>query len=139
MACSHRCAMIWQPFVAVIFVAAVLFALSQTGGSDIIWAIGAGALSSSACIVFLTPNSQIGHARHVVGGYAIGSVVGVLVHWVIQQIEPTLSMHVAQHHLHIFWMLAAISVGIAMVIMAWVKCLHPPAVGMSVVLVLDIR
>ena len=135
MACSHRIAMVWQPLVAVVFIALVLFALSQTGGSSIIWAIGAGALSSSACIVFLTPNSQIGHARHVIGGYAIGSAVGVLVHCVMQQVEPV----VGQHHLHIFWVLAAISVGIAMVIMAWIKCLHPPAVGMSVVLVLDIH
>jgi CBS-domain-containing membrane protein len=139
MMCSHRMAMIWQPMVAVIFIAVVLYALSQTGGSDIIWAIGAGALSSSACIVFLTPNSQIGHARHVIGGYAIGSLVGVLVHWIMQQVEPVLSQHIAQHHLHAFWVLAAISVGIAMVIMAWIKCLHPPAVGMSVVLVLDIH
>jgi len=32
--------------MAVIFIAVVLFALSQAGDSDIVWAIGTGVLSS---------------------------------------------------------------------------------------------
>lgn len=131
--------LIWQPFLAVLYVAVVLWVLSFVDSSQLIWAVGAGALSSSSCIVFSTPQNCSGNAKHLIGGYIIGALVGVCVHFVMSNLMPLLSADAVMVNSKIFWALASISVGVTVVLMAKLDMFHPPAVGLSLVLVLDIH
>ena len=131
----------WQPLIAVIYVAGVLIALSGSAGSNLLWAIGAGALSSSSYIVFVTPKSITAQSRRIIGGYIVGIVAGMVVHIVLVAVKQNLLLDhspVALNN-HLFWASAAVTVGIAMILMVIINAEHPPAVGISLVLVLDIQ
>lgn len=130
---------IWQPLLAVIYIALVLWILSHIDGSEIIWAIGAGSLSSSSCIVFSNPHGKTASSKNLIVGYIIGVIVGVLVHLALTKGLPLFASHMLLYNSKAFWVLASVAVGIAMVAMILCDCLHPPAVGMSLILVLDIQ
>jgi len=130
---------IWQTALAVIFTALVLFALSQANGSTILWAIGAGALSSSTCIVFASPHTVVGQPKALAGGYLIGTVVGVACHWSLAKLMPVMIVNEGFQHTNTFWVVAAVAVGISILIMVITDMLHPPAVGVSLVLVIDVQ
>jgi len=131
--------LIWQPLLAIIYVGVVLWVLSFVDSSQLIWAVGAGALSSSSCIVFSTPKNCSGNSKHLIGGYVLGALVGVCVHFVMSNLMPLLSADAVMVNSKVFWALASISVGITIILMAKLDMFHPPAVGLSLVLVLDIH
>jgi len=132
--------LLWQPLVATIFVGVVLYCLGMvTGASEILWAVGAGALSSSSYIVFVTPQSAVARSRRIIGGYVVGAIVGLFVHWILTVAYDFASANLQFHNSHLFWISAAISVGVAMVMMVLLGVEHPPAAGLSLVLVLDIH
>lgn len=133
--------LLWQPLIAVIYVGCVLIALSSSASSNLLWAIGAGALSSSCYIVFVTPSSITAQSRRIIGGYVVGIVSGMVVHIILVAIKHNLTAghsHISLND-HLFWASAAVTVGVAMVLMVIINAEHPPAVGVSLVLVLDIQ
>lgn len=133
--------LLWQPLVAVIYIAFVLILLSISGSNNLIWAIGAGALSSSCYIVFVTPKSVTAEPRRIIGGYIVGIMCGLVVHIILVSLRQHWMAQSNQTHIndHIFWASAAITVGLAMILMIILNAEHPPAVGVSLVLVLDIQ
>lgn len=132
---------LWQPLVAVIYVGCVLVFLGMSASSDLVWAIGAGALSSSSYIVFVTPKSVTAEPRRIVGGYIVGIMCGLVVHIILMMVRKHWMAQSDHAHLsdHLFWASAAITVGLAMILMIIMNAEHPPAVGVSLVLVLDIQ
>lgn len=130
--------LIWQPLAAIIYVALVLLVLSHTNSSQIIWAIGAGSLSSSSCIVFASPHNKSASTKNLCLGYLIGIGVGVLMHIALMKAAPLLSQTVLFHS-NTFWALASIAVGLTIIAMIACDVFHPPAVGIALVLVLDIQ
>ncbi len=130
---------IWQPLLAVIFVCAVLFFLKQTAHSMILWAVGASSLSSSALIVCSHPSSKTSRAVNIIGGYIIGIFVGELLRTIVVQFEPIVKGFLMDPSYQMLVFAAAIAVGISILLMSLLKVRHPPAAGIALVLVIDIR
>jgi CBS domain-containing membrane protein len=128
-----------QQAIAVIYIAFILFFLSLVDdGSKILWAIGSGALSSSCYIVFVTPKSPIANSKRIIGGYFVGIIIGLLMHVFLTKMY-NLTPYIGHFHTsHIFWISAAITVGISLIAMVILGVEHPPAVGISLVLVLHL-
>lgn len=131
--------LIWQPLLAVIFISIVLFFMDHYSTSDVLWAVGAGSLSSSSYIVFGSPSLKSALPEKIIGGYVIGILTGFLLRFAI--------MYSHHHECGLFGMpnfymiafLAAISVGLCLFFMALLRVQHPPAAGMALILVIDMR
>lgn len=111
----------------------VLFAFGSLSTSIVLGAIGASSLGATCFILFATPQSDTARVRHVWGGYIIGISAGVICHYgtnldvVLPVIEP-----MAFHGL-----CAAFAIVLASIGMALFRLSHPPAIGMSLGLVLE--
>lgn len=130
--------LIWQPLLAVLFIAIVLLVLSEFNSSEAVWAIGAGSLSSSCCLVFGTPKSISAESKNIICGYMIGAAIGSMVHFLLAHLLPLLAINF-HHHANAFWVLAAITIGLVIIAMVIFDVLHPPAVGMALIVVLDVQ
>jgi CBS-domain-containing membrane protein len=128
-----------QPGLAVLYVAFILFLLSLVDSkATLLWAIGVGALSSSSYIVFVTPQAPVARSRRILGGYFVGITTGLIVHLILSKIYTLMPENSYFHASHLFWMSAAITVGLSMLMMIIFSVEHPPAVGVSLVLVLNL-
>ena len=130
---------VFQVLSAIIFMAIVLFFMSLDSTSQILWAVGSGSLASSIFIVFTIPNSISAQPRRVLGGYLIAILVGVLIHFLLGNIFNLVSQHFILENTKVFWVSSAIAIGLVMVLMVILDCQHPPAAGISIVLVLNIQ
>jgi len=128
-----------QVLFAIIFMVFVLVLMSLDSKSQILWALGAGALASSTFIIFTIPQSISAEPRRVVGGYLIAIIIGIGIHFLLTHVLHIISGHFAIENIQIFWVSAAISIGLAMISMVLLDCQHPPAAGISIVLVLNIQ
>lgn len=130
---------LWQPALAIAVICLLLFLFNRFAASDILWAVGAGSLASSCCLVFGSPSSQSASVRCILGGYAIGILSGELVRLLLLYFGITSVNFLAMMDAHWIGLLASISVGLSILLMSFFRFQHPPAVGMSLVLVLDLR
>lgn len=131
--------LILQPLLATVFILLVLFFMNRFSDSDVLWAVGAGSLSSSCYTVFGKPSSPIAQPTKLIGGYLIGIVTGFTLRFVSMGIHDMQCAFFGTNHFHIIAIIAAISVGLCLFFMAIFKLEHPPAAGMALVLVIDMR
>ena len=92
-------------------------------------------LGATAFIVFTMPNSYSSKTRPLVGGYLVGIIVGIALHFIATSslitslpISPTFTIAG----------FGAISVGIAIFIMVATDTEHPPAAGIALGLILNV-
>ena len=137
---SHGAHLFLQPGLAVIYVAFILFVLNIINQQiTLLWAIGVGALSSSCYIIFVTPTSPVARPKRIIGGYFIGTFCGLVMHVILTKLY-LLTFETSQiSHSHLFWISAAITVGLSMFMMIALNVAHPPAIGVSLVLVLNLQ
>ena len=129
-----------QPALAVVYVAFILFLLSLVDQkATLLWAIGVGALSSSSYVVFVTPQAPVAKSRRILGGYFVGITTGLVVHIILSKLYTLMPESSHFHASHLFWVSAAITVGLSMLMMIIFSVEHPPAVGVSLVLVLNLE
>ena len=125
---------IWQPLIIFIFLVAILniFLLAEHT-SNIAWAVGAGSLASSAYLVFAKPSAVAAHPLRLIVAYVLAIVCGLLTHYLGD------ALLLRQHQF--FWIsfLAAFAVIVTLLLMIWMKAEHPPAVGMALVFVIDLK
>jgi len=131
--------LVLQTLCAVVFIAVSLWLLELTSSSAILWSAGASALASSAFTVFAIPHSPTAKASRIVRGYLIAIVVGSFFGWVLQGLCPILCSNAPIIDRHLFWVSAAIAVGVAMILMIFFGGEHPPAAGICLILVIDVR
>lgn len=125
---------IWQPLIIFIFLTVILnIFLFTEYSSNVVWAVGVGSLASSAYLVFAKPSAVSAHPLRLIVAYVLAIVCGMLTHYVGE------SVLTLTHHY--FWIsfLAAFSVVITLLLMIWFKAEHPPAVGMALVFVIDLK
>lgn len=137
---GHGAHLFFQPILAVLYIALVLFIFSLIDDNvSILWAVGIGSLSSSCYIIFVTPQSSVATSRRIIGGYVVGIAIGLLIRLILTKLY-VLTFHETDYHTtHLFWVSAAITVGLSMLAMIVLSVEHPPAVGMSLVLVLNLQ
>lgn len=131
--------LIWQPLVAIIFVIFILFFMNHFANSDVLWAVGAGSLSSSSYIVFGKPSCAAAQPKKIIGGYLVGILTGFSLRIITMQFHDFECMLLGTPHFHLIALVAAVSVGLSLFFMALLKLEHPPAAGMALVLVIDMR
>jgi CBS-domain-containing membrane protein len=89
---------------------------------------------ATAFIAFTKPWGYAARPRNIIGGYLVGSVVGVLIH----------SLHIVVFNSHIFinhnlllLISSAVCVGVTSIILVITDTEHPPAVGMALGLIIN--
>jgi hypothetical protein len=122
-----------QASLAVLYLWLILFLLDVAAISPVEWAVGASSLASSAFIVFVVPRVSAAEPIRILGGYVICVIVGSAGHFALQAIMPFSTIFGT----HIFELITALSLGMSIVLMVLFKFQHPPAVGMTVILVLE--
>lgn len=85
------------------------------------------ALGATTFIIFTSPFKEISRPRYVIGGYCIGTVVGLLG---VYMFNVTSSGH-------LFPILCALSVGVSMFLMVIFDFEHPPAAGVALGLMMN--
>lgn len=131
--------LLWQPLLAIVFLLAILFTLNAYAETKILWAVGAGSLASSSFLVFGQPSSPASRPVKLIGGFLIGIVSGEIMRLLAAYAFNFTGNWATAPDFHMVGVLAALSVGLCLVLMALLKMQHPPAAGMSMVLVLDVR
>ena len=129
-----------QSLAATVFMWFVFMGLDEIATSKIIWAAGASTLASSSFLVFSVPKSPVSKPIKIMGGYVLAMLVGEcmrLLANVLCRVAP--HYHLAEPHIHMFEFVAGLSVGFTLLLMVIFKVEHPPAAGLAVVMVLDIR
>ncbi len=128
---------LWQPLLAILVVGVLLYVLRGAAAGSLTWAVGAGAISSSACLVFGTPSARSARAQNILGGYAIAIICGLLVQFCIIHVNTIcLDFWHCQTALPSF--VFATVVGLVLIAMSCFHCQHPPAAGLALVVALDI-
>lgn len=130
---------LWQPLLASVYVAAVLITFILIRADTILWAIGSGALASSAYNVFGMPSKQASQIKNILGGYLIAATVSSLCHVVAEYSHITLSITTGAGNLAVSLIVFALVVGAVLVLMAIFSCEHPPAAGLALVLAIDMK
>ncbi|OGT48107.1 MAG: hypothetical protein A3E82_07075 [Gammaproteobacteria bacterium RIFCSPHIGHO2_12_FULL_38_11] len=125
---------IWQPLIIFAFLAIILNVFLFTEHvSDIAWAVGTGSLASSAYLVFAKPSTVSARPLCLIVSYVLAITCGLVTHYLGDLLLLT--------HDQLFWMsfLAAFSATITLLFMVWMNVEHPPAIGMALVCVIDLR
>jgi len=103
-------------------------------GTSIVFRAGIVAtLGATTFIVFAMPHSKPAQTRRLIGGYLVGSGCGVLGSLILRQLA--LLMPNAAHSVSI--VVGSLAVGLAIFVMVLAQTEHPPAAGMSLMLVLS--
>lgn len=116
--------------ILVLYLWALLCMLDYAAVSPLVWAVGASSLASSAFIVLFIPRNE---TLKLVGGYFICLISGVLFHYLIAFIAslvPAYTMHVTE-------MMTAVAIGLSVIVMVFTGMTHPPAAGMTVILIAE--
>ena len=112
--------------VFIFFVLAVLNVLTQT--------VLIASLGATAFISFTMPHGESSKPRYLVGGYVVGTVVGVAVSIVVGWIQAEYGVGMERV---IVISGAAIAVGVAMFLMVVTDTEHPPAAAVALGFVLN--
>lgn len=91
-------------------------------------------LGASSFIAFAMPHQRISRPRLMVGGYAIGIVVGVLCYWLAGLPIWENVAYVGTSRYAVF---GAVAVGAAIFLMVVTQSEHPPAAGLALGFVTD--
>lgn len=130
---------------AIIYVMIVLVCMDMAATSQVLWAVGSSSLASSAYLVFSLPSSHASQPSRILGGFVIGAVSGFLVHsiamWLVAASggsTHTMLLDISSDT-HMYWIIGAFAVGLSMILMVIFDFEHPPAAGMSLALVLELK
>jgi|GEM_PF-806832 len=131
----------WQLLGATIFISLVLFIMVSYSQSNLIWAVGASSLASSAYVVFMHPHGLAAKPKNILIAYTLAVIIGEIIRLVLlwlgaaSCLESVAMVAQATHH---YWFAASISVISVMIIMAIFDIEHPPASGIALVIVVEL-
>jgi CBS-domain-containing membrane protein len=92
------------------------------------------AYGATTFIAFTMPWGYAARPRNIIGGYFVGSIVGILIHS-IQGI--LLNAHILINNHLLLLISSALCVGITSIILVITDTEHPPAVGMALGLIIN--
>lgn len=120
---------IFQALIVVIIVFILLLSADSISEMTIIASLGA-----STYTAFSFPNKRSTLPRNMIGGYAIGIIVGIAFHYVNTYLDTTFLSFFGKPS---YMLTCALAVGIVMFIMNVTNCEHPPAAGIAMSLIVD--
>lgn len=131
--------LLWQPLCAFVFVWLVLYTLFLVSTNGLLWAVGASSLASSAYAVFVAPGSPVARPWSIVGSYMVAMVNGGIMSLIAWCFQLMLTTPNSPANNYIIWTCAALAVSFALIFMVIFDFPHPPASGIALVLVLEVR
>ena len=130
----------WQSISAAIFMWLVLLIIDWVAQSQILWAVAAASIGASTFSVFVLPRSHQSNPFRIVGAYVVAVILGEGMRYVTYYFYTAVSYSAPMiPYTHIFEIGAAISFFITLLALVALNVEHPPAAGLSLMLVLDIR
>ena len=75
--------LLWQPVLASVYIAFAIYCLSAVSKGSFNWAVGLGALASSAFSVFAVPSAITSRSYSIAVGYLIAICAGVVMDYII--------------------------------------------------------
>lgn len=120
---------LFQCSLATIVTFLILLFIDKISSLIIIASFGA-----STFIVFTKPSARGAKARNLIGGYLIGTIVGLAFYYINWLISSKLQLAGS----HIFLVLSsALSIGFTSLLLVITDTEHPPAVGMALALLIN--
>ncbi len=115
-----------QSGLATAALVVAILAADFVSGPSIARAVIVASVGSTAFVLFITPHSESATGRHVIGGHALGLLIGALFSFTAESFFPggilgEIDLLTA--------VVSAIAVGVAMLAMAASDTEHPPAAG----------
>ncbi len=131
--------LLWQLVAASVYIAVVIYSLSMVSKGSINWAVGLGALASSAFNVFAVPSAITSRGYSIAVGYLIAVCAGVMMDFFITHSSLScMNLLSCPSNLETIG-ISAISIALVIVLMKLFHCQHPPAAGLAVVLVVNVE
>tara|TARA_R110000868_G_scaffold69261_1_gene204144 strand:- start:21312 stop:21833 length:522 start_codon:yes stop_codon:yes gene_type:complete len=124
-----QCMLVFLTMAIFLYLANVVL-----GRTELIGAIGATSLGSTAFLAFVAHNSYMAQSKRILGGYLIAIVVGIVLFHCVQW---TFNAHIQINHRYLVLFVAAASAAIGMFFMTLLGLEHPPAAGLSLGMVLE--
>ena len=122
--------LLWQSLLSTVVISLVILAFSLTRTSRFDWAIGVGALSSTAYILFISPSSRAASFYSFMCSYFVALVLGFTLHLISLLFQPEFNLLHAG--LQDTWL--GVVLFFYMIITSLLKAYHPPAAGLAIVL-----
>ena len=116
----------FQVGLAVLSLMLALWAADLVTGDSIARAVLVAAIASTAFILFIGPRSVTAHPRHSIGGHLVAAAAASVVGFVV---EDLLGAQFVGDSSLLFGFYAALTVGLAMLLMALTDTEHAPAAG----------
>lgn len=120
---------LFQCSIATLATFLILLLIDKASNLIILASFGA-----SAFIVFTMPHASAAKPRCLLGGYATGSIVGIVFYYINLLISNNLLLQSSNIYLILS---SALCVGITSLVMVITDTEHPPAVGMALGLVIN--
>ncbi len=130
---------IWQSALLVLFVFTSLMLFYWRMSANVLWAVGASSLASSAYIVFGKPSSVAARPQNIILAYIVAMTVGIFCRLIFEL--HLLDSIYDLSYLQFYWngLFAAIAVALSLVITVKLRLDHPPSAGVALVLVIDVQ
>lgn len=120
---------LFQCTLATLITFLILLLIDKISSLIIIASFGA-----TTFIVFTVPYGRAAKPRNLLGGYVIGTVVGITFYYINWLISSKLLLT----NSHIYWVISsALCVGLTSLLLVITDTEHPPAVGMALALVIN--
>jgi CBS domain-containing membrane protein len=131
----HPLHFIMQSVLVVLYMLGVMLVLtySHVAAMNVLTAVGATSLASSAFLVFTMPKSPSAKAYRVIGSYLCAMIAGIIGHYLAVLFAMSFSLGLTMSQCFG----AALAAGVVMVMMSMLDFAHPPAMGIAIGVVLD--
>lgn len=127
-----------QTLACALFILLVLWCLNKVSMSRVVWAVGASSIASSAFSVFMRPESPGSHHRCIIIAYLIATGLAEVFRAAYENLVSAYPVMLTQG-IPWVWLFAVVSMVLSILLMVWFKSEHPPAVGVGLVLMLEVK
>lgn len=128
-----------QVLLAVIFILAVIYFFKDSSKVDSLWALGVSSLASSAFLMFTRPLSADLSERRFLLSYVINIGIGLVAHIALHHVFPDKAYMNHAGSFFLFSLVVALALGLSIVLMLLFESKHPPAIGICLILIIDLE
>ncbi|MDE2838566.1 MAG: HPP family protein [Chloroflexota bacterium] len=122
----------FQVGLAAVSLMLALWAADLLTGDSVARAVLVAAIASTAFILFIGPHNVTAQPRHSIGGHAVAVAAASLVYFVVEYLSGA---QFSGEFSLLFGFYAALTVGLAMLLMALTDTEHAPAAGTALAVV----
>lgn len=128
-----------QISLIVLFTVLVIYCFKFTSRQDALWTLGVSSLASSAFIMFTKPHSIDVSSSRFLMSYGLNIVVGFATNLLLRQLFGATSFVNHSTSFFLFACIVALALGFSILMMLLLKLKHPPALGICLILIIDLN